>query len=131
MITILADYNMNKQALLLWDTLNRSDWSELLHAEILLFKDIGLPADTNDRDLWRFCQANNMLLITNNRSDNEVDSLERTIREEGKADSLPVITVGNLYRIREKTYREKCVEKIVEIIIYLDNYRGSSRIYIP
>ena len=131
MITILVDHNMKKQALLLWDAFTKSEWFDLLEVDLALFVDVGLAEDASDREVWRFAQINNMLLLTNNRSDNEVDSLESTIRDECVPTSLPVLTVGNLYRMKHKKYRERCVDKVVEIIMYLDNYLGTPRIFIP
>ncbi|MBJ7295320.1 MAG: ACP S-malonyltransferase, partial [Dolichospermum sp.] len=45
--------------------------------------------------------------------------------------SFPVITIGNLDRIDEYDYREQCVDRIVEIIIDIDNYLGVGRLFIP
>jgi deoxyhypusine synthase len=51
--------------------------------------------------------------------------------EENTATSFPVITIGNLDRIDEYDYREQCVDRIVEIIIDIDNYLGVGRLFIP
>jgi hypothetical protein len=44
---------------------------------MFMFTDINLPEDSNDRVVWRFAQDNDMILLTDNRSNNEVDSLEQ------------------------------------------------------
>ena len=52
--------------------------------------------------------------------------------EENTANSLSVITIGNPDRLlSESNYREKCVERLIEIIINIDIYLGSRRIFIP
>ena len=53
------------------------------------------------------------------------------MREENKPTSFPVITIGNPDRVNEFDYRERCVEKLVEIVIYIPNYMGVGRLFIP
>ncbi len=131
MTAILIDHNMEGQAILLWDVLSKTELPDLLQMKMVMFADVGLAENSNDREVWRFAQANNMILLTDNRSDNEKDSLEQTIREENLLDSLPVLTIGSLKRIKERCYREKCAERIAEIVFELNNYKGSGRIFIP
>ena len=57
-----------------------------------------------------------MLLFTDNRNMKSEDSLEQTIREEITAASLPVLTIGNTDRMTERKYREKCANRLAEII---------------
>lgn len=59
------------------------------------------------------------------------DSLEQVIREENTLDSLPVVTIGNVERVIDSEYREHCVNRLVEISLYAENYLGARRIYIP
>ncbi len=131
MTTILIDHNMEGQAILLWDALVKIEMPDLLQMKMAMFADIGLPDDSNDRDVWRFAQKNGMILLTDNRSDNEKFSLEQTIREENRIDSLPVLTIGRLDRIKYTSYREKCAERIAEIVFELENYLGTGRVFIP
>jgi len=131
MIKILIDHNMEGQAILLWDTYSKTGLAELYPTEFVMFNDVDLEADMTDRDVWHFIQANRMLLLTDNRSDNEEDSLEKTIREENMLTSLPVMTIGKISRIKEKLYREQCTERIAEIVSDLNNYLGTGRIFIP
>jgi len=130
-ITILIDHNMEGQAILLWETLAKAGWTALFRMEFIMFADVGLSPASNDREVWRFAQKRRMILLTNNRSDNEKDSLEQTIREENTPTSLPVLTIGSLNRMKENCYREKCAERIIEVVLYLNNYAGTSRIFIP
>ncbi|MEW5938105.1 MAG: ACP S-malonyltransferase, partial [Chloroflexota bacterium] len=50
---------------------------------------------------------------------------------ENAATSLPVLTIGILDRMEERAYREKCAERIVDIILNIENYLGVGRIFIP
>ncbi len=129
---ILVDHNIEGHAIRLWDTLVITEWVELLSIEMLMFTDVGLSVESSDRIIWRFAQAHQMLLITDNRNMKGEDSLEQTIREENTSTSLPVLNIGNVDRIiNEREYREQCVIRIAEIIIDLKKYLGTSRLFIP
>ncbi len=130
-ITILVDHDMEGQAFLLWGTLSATGWLELLPMRLARFVDVGLPYDSTDREVWRFAQANQMLLLTNNRNMEGFESLEQTIRDEGHVTALPVITIGRAERMSERTYRDQCATRLLEIIVDLEDYRGVGRIFIP
>ena len=73
-----------------------------------------------------------MILLTANRSSKEEDSLEQVLREENTPTSLPVLTIGNSDRmLYEASYRERCVDRLMEIVLYIENYKGVTRIFIP
>jgi len=131
MITILADHNLEGQAVLLWGTLVAEGWLELCPAALVLFADVGLPLESSDRVVWRMAQTRGMILLTDNRSKRGEDSLEQTIREENTPTSLPVLTIGNVARLVERTYREQCAARLVEIVLDIDNYIGTGRLFIP
>jgi len=95
------------------------------------FREIGLPANSNDRVVWQFAQINRMLLLTANRNAQGEDSLERVIRQENTPTSFPMITIANSDRVNEYDYRESCVEKLVEIVIDIEYYMGADRLFIP
>lgn len=60
------------------------------------------------------------------------DSLEQVMREENAPNSLPVLTIGNADRIlSDLFYRNLCVERLVDIVLDIDDYRGAMRIFIP
>ena len=82
MTTVLVDHNMEGQAVLLWGTLAAEGWLELVPLRLVTFAEVGLSLESNDRIVWRFAQAQRLLLLTDNRSMKGVDSLEQTIREE-------------------------------------------------
>ncbi|MBU7584462.1 MAG: hypothetical protein KAF91_16370 [Nostoc sp. TH1S01] len=66
------------------------------------------------------------------RSHKREDSLEQVMREENSPTSLPVVTIGNADRVlTDSIYRERCVDRLVEIVIYISNYTGTSRVFIP
>lgn len=131
MITILVDHNIEGQALRLWGELVEQGWLELVSLRMMSLRDVGLPQDSNDREIWRYAQAHQCLLFTNNRKMLEPDSLEQTIREENTSTSLPVLTVGNADRLTERVYREQCISRLLEIAISLEDYLGVGRLFIP
>ena len=122
---------MKKQGILLWATIGNEGWLKLLDIPMLTFDDVGLPIDSNDRDVWRFAQDKQLILLTGNRNRDGADSLEQTIRNENTPNSLPVVTIGIVDRLEERAYREQCAERLVEIILSIENYLGVGRIYIP
>ena len=95
------------------------------------FAEVGLSYDRSDRTVWRFAQENRMLLLTDNRNMIGPDSLEQTIRNENRVDSLPVITLSRANRMVEQVYRERCAMRVLDIILELDNYLGTGRVFIP
>ena len=131
MITVLVDHNMEGQALLLWGALAAAGWLDLVLLRLMTFSEVGLPFDSNDRTVWRFVQAQRLLLLTDNRSRKGADSLEQTIREEHTPTSLPVITIGSLERLDEPAYRERCMTRLVEIAIDVEAYTGITHLFIP
>ena len=88
-ITLLADHNIEGQALLLWGTLGAAGWLELVPLRFARFAEVGLSYDRSDRTVWRFAQENRMLLLTDNRNMIGPDSLEQTIRNENRGTHSP------------------------------------------
>jgi predicted nuclease of predicted toxin-antitoxin system len=128
---VLVDYNLTGYIVLFQGTLAAEGWLDLLSLRFMTLQEAGLATDTNDRIIWRFAQSNQMLLLTANRNAKGEDSLEQTIREEGTAASLPVITIGNLDRLIERKYREQCSARLADIVLSIENYLGVSRLFIP
>ncbi len=128
---ILVDHDIEGLAVMLWGTLVAEGWLEFIPVELVMFTDVGLSFDSSDRSVWRFAQANRMILLTNNRNMTGNDSLEQTLREENTITSLPVLTIGNVGRLDERAYRERCVSRLVDIVLDLDNYLGTARMFIP
>ncbi|WP_375499031.1 ACP S-malonyltransferase [uncultured Nostoc sp.] len=128
---VLVDYNLKGYVVLLQGTLAAEGWLDHLSISFVMLEEVGLAVDSNDRVIWQFAQANQMLLLTANRNAKGKDSLEQTIREEGTPTSLPVITIGSLERLIEREYREQCSARLADIVLYIENYLGVSRLFIP
>ena len=128
---VLADYNLNRQAILISGSLVAGGWLDLAPIRLMTFEGIGLAADSDDRVVWRFAQTNAMLLLTANQNAKGEDSLEQVMREENQPTSLPIITIGDPDRVNESDYRERCVERLVEIVIDIQDYMGAGRLFIP
>ncbi len=132
MITILSDHNIEGQTELLWGTLGTEGWLSLIPIKWLTFQQVGLPISSPDREVWQFAQANQMILLTANRNMEDEKSLEQTMRDENTATSLPVLTIGHQERILyDVAYRKRCAERLIDILLDLDNYLGTRRIFIP
>jgi hypothetical protein len=130
-IVVLVDHNLEGEAALLWDTLADEGWLELVPIQRLTLPEVGLSLESSDRVVWRSAQARGMLLLTGNRNMKGEDSLEQTLREESTPDSLPVLTIGTATLLREPAYRERCAERLMEIALDLERYRGVGRVFVP
>ena len=131
LISLLADHDVEGQAALLWGVVVSRGWLALAPTRLMQFIDVGLPDTATDREVWRFAQANNMLLLTANRKMEGEDSLEQTIRDENHAEALPVITIARPKRLVAPSYRERCAARLFEILSSVDSYRGVGRLFIP
>jgi predicted nuclease of predicted toxin-antitoxin system len=128
----LVDHNLKGHALILFGSIASQGWLESISIRFITFEEMGLPTDSSDKIVWRLAQENQMILLTANRSMKGEDSLEQVMREENTPTSLPVITIGNPDRLlNDLDYRERCVDRLIEIVIYIGNYMGSRRIFIP
>jgi hypothetical protein len=87
-MNFLIDHNIEGQALILLGTISQRGWLELVSIRFFCFKDISLPIDSSDSIVWRLAQANQMILLTANRSMKGEDSLEQVIREECDSNSF-------------------------------------------
>lgn len=131
-MNILVDHNLRGHSVVLAGSLAASGWLDLISIRFVLFEEVGLKVNSSDRTVWQCAQANKMLLLTANRSMKGKDSLEQVMREENTPTSLPVITIGNINRLLiEPDYQKRCVNRLVEIVIDIEDYRGTRRIFIP
>jgi len=130
-MTFLVDYNLDGYALLFIGILTKLGWLELVSIRFVTFREAGLSMDASDRLVWFYAQENQMMILTANRNMKGEDSLEQVMREENTADSFPVLTIADIDRLDEFDYRERGVERLVEIVLDVDNYMGSGRLFIP
>ena len=131
-MNFLVDHNLEGHALLLAGSLNSQGWVELFPIRFVFLKDVDLPVTSSDRVVWRFAQANQLILLTANRRMKGKDSLEQVLREENTPTSLPIVTIGDADRLLSDTdYRDLCLNRLLELALYLDSYLGTRRIFVP
>lgn len=131
-MNFLIDHNLGGHAEILLGNIASQGWLELLPIRFITFKDINLSTDTNDRTVWRLAQSKHLLLLTANRSMKGEDSLEQVLREENLADSLPVITIGDADRLLvDRLYRNRCTDRIIEIVLDIEAWMGVGRLFVP
>jgi predicted nuclease of predicted toxin-antitoxin system len=128
----LVDHNLRGHSVVLAGSLMASGWLDLISIRFVLFEQVGLADTSDDRIVWRYAQANQMILLTANRSMKGENSLEQVMREENTPTSLPVITIGNIDRLLvEPGYWQRCVNRLVDIVVDIEDYQGARRIFIP
>jgi predicted nuclease of predicted toxin-antitoxin system len=127
----LVDYNLDGYAAVLLGILAKRGWLDFFSIEFVTFREVGLSMNSSDRVVWNYAQANQMMILIANRNMKGEDSLEQVMREENTPNSFPVITISDLDRIDEFDYRERCVDRIIEIVLELENYMGVGRLFIP
>ncbi|MEH2361261.1 ACP S-malonyltransferase [Nostoc sp.] len=128
----LVDHNLEGHTLILSGNIANLGWLDMLPIRFITFEEVSLSITSDDRLVWRFAQTNQMILLTANRSMKGRNSLEQVMREENISTSLPVVTIGNADRIlTDPDYRNRCVDRLIEIVFDIDDYRGSRRIFIP
>jgi predicted nuclease of predicted toxin-antitoxin system len=131
-MNFLVDHNLERQAIVLLGNIANQGWLEIIPIRFVTFKEMELPADSSDRLVWQVAQANQILLLTANRKMKGKDALEKVLRQENTFNSFPVITIGNAERVLdERDYRDQCVDRLLEIVINIENYMGVGRLFIP
>src|SRR5262245_39500135 len=96
------------------------------------FEDVGLSRTSTDIEVWRTCQAQQLVLITDNRNLDSPDSLEAVIRTHTEPNSLPVLTIGDLIKFQEsRAYADRVLERLYEYLLRIDELRGVGRLYLP
>jgi hypothetical protein len=108
------------------------DFSLQLGICIVKFEQIGLAKGTPDDQVWEFCQQQHIYLITDNRNQNDANSLQNIIRTRNQPTSLPVFTISDVNRFRfEREYVESVVVKLLEYLVDADIILGTGRLYLP
>jgi hypothetical protein len=128
----LIDHNLKGHALIFFGAIASQGWLDIVSIQFATFAELDIPTDSDDRIVWRLAQENRMVLLTANRSMKGKDSLEQVMREESTSASLPVVTISNADRLlSDPEYRSRCIERLIEIVLSIDSYRGAQRIFIP
>ena len=128
-VKILLDHDLEGYDVFLKAALEETGWNGYLTVEFIRLPDLRLPDDCSDQDLSRRVQEERLLLITHNRNRDEETSLQATIERENTPNSLPVMTIPN--KLAHAEYRQLAAHKLAEIALYLEDYLGIGRIYIP
>jgi hypothetical protein len=71
-------------------------------------------------------------MLTGNRNAESPESLEAAIRDDSTHSSLPVVTIADPGRIyTDRRYAELVVERLLEVLMDLDELRGTHRFHPP
>ncbi len=128
----LVDHNLERHALILSGSISNQGWLNFLTIRFITLEEMALAVQSSDRAIWQFAQSNRMLLLTANRRMKGKDSLEQVLREEDALTSFPVVTLGDADRfLNDSDYREQCINSLLEIVLYIENYMGVNRVFIP
>lgn len=132
---LLADVNIQGHVDFLVAVMRSGSWKSLwdeLKVEYLTFEHVGLDASAKDSTIWQSCQTHGCVLITSNRNRSGPDSLEATLGARNTADSLPVMTISDPERFHhDRAYVENVIERLFDILLDIDAYRGTGRVYLP
>src|SRR5260370_1153796 len=96
---LLADNNVVGQVAYLVQMMQAKPWGDFwdeLGLVLRHFEDIGLAPTASDLEIWQCCQAEELILITDNRNDDSAESLTAAIRSFNTPTSLPVFTIADL-----------------------------------
>ena len=70
--------------------------------------------------------------MTNNRNEDDAESLQATIRARNRPESLPVLTIADTERLRSsRDYAERVAESLLDTLLRIDALRGTGRLYLP
>jgi hypothetical protein len=134
MPAILADRDIEGQVRVLLRLLTSAVWSEVWHElaiHVESFASLGLPENTSDATLWQFCQTQQILLITGNRNKAGPEALEAVIEQNNTPTSLPVLTIGTPPRVlSSREYAERVATRLLEVLLDVEQYRGTGRLYL-
>ena len=135
MPAIMADHDIEGQVRALLRLLTSAAWYEVWHGlamRVESFASLGLPENTPDAALWQFCQTQQIILITGNRNKAGTDALEAVIERNNTPTSLPVLTIGTPPRVlSSREYAERVATRLLEVLLDVEQYRGTGRLYLP
>jgi hypothetical protein len=130
-ITVLLDHDLEGQIAFLEAGWRETGWDQYLHLEFLRLRDLNMPHDATDQEIWHYVQREHFLLLTNNRNREDETSLQATIERENTQESLPVLTVSDKDKLVLPAYRQQAAHKLAAVIIDLEHYLGVGRVFIP
>jgi hypothetical protein len=130
-ITILLDNDLTGNGIFIEEGLKETGWDQLIQFRLQRLRDYGLPANLPDQDIWRFVQTHRLLLVTNNRNDEDETSLQATMQRENTLESMPIITVSDKDSLIQMDYRQRVAHRLAEIVFDLENYLGTGRVFVP
>ncbi|MEM9542454.1 MAG: ACP S-malonyltransferase [Cyanobacteria bacterium P01_E01_bin.42] len=127
----LIDSTLEGYAPILIRSLTKRGWLELLPLRFMTLQEVGLARDSSDRAVWNYARQHQTLIFTSQQNMRGRDSLEREMRDNNTQNSFPTITIENLSRLEEYNYRERCLDRLIEIILEIEKYMGVGQIFIP
>ena len=135
MRAILGDVNIQGHVDLLVVRMQAEPWKlfwDYLHVQYVHFADVGLAPSALDSVVWETCQKEELVLITDNRNQQDLDSLEATTQTRNTPTSLPVFTIANVPHLRaSRDYADRIIDKLLDALLRIDALRGSGRLYLP
>jgi len=132
---ILADNNVIGQVAYLVQLMQSRPWQDFwkeLGLALRRFEDVGLAPTASDVEIWQRCQADELILITDNRNDDSPDSLAAAIRDFNTPASLPVFTIADLDKFgTSREYEERVLVALYDYLLRIDEVRGTGRLFLP
>lgn len=132
---LIADANIEGHVEYLVRRMQAGAWADFwaaLGVGLHRFEDVGLSDSSSDLEVWNICQAEQLILITDNRNLDSRDALEAVIRRNNAAESLPVFTIADVNEFRRNdAYVERVVEALYDYLLRVDEVRGTGRLYLP
>jgi hypothetical protein len=134
---LLADVNVQGHMTYLRQVLATLGlWAILveMNLDFATFADLRLPREVDDRTLWNRCQQDGWVLFTENRNDEDENSLQAAITDSWRLGHLPVLTLANKPRFENSpVYAQRVATDVAELLfgIVLGEYRDLARIFVP
>jgi predicted nuclease of predicted toxin-antitoxin system len=132
---ILSDVNIQGYVDLLINLAQAEPWKlfwDDLNLRYVHFDDVGLDRDAPDTIVWETSQRQELILVTDNRNQDDEASLETMIRSFNTPTSLPVLTIANVPRLRSsREYADQIIERMIEFLMRIETVRGAGRLYLP
>src|SRR4051794_20712313 len=117
---LLADVNVQGHLAYLErliENLGLLDMLTGLGLTLVTFPVVELDRHADDRTLWNFCQANDWVLFTENRNNEDENSLQATLQDSWRQGHLPVITLANKGRFENSgDYAAKVAEDVADVL---------------